>query len=361
MKYLILLIFTSWATLGSAQNFEKLFSNLNGQELLEAVQQNYTTDTVLTYSMARDTLFANVFMKNDSLECVYSGWKRYLDPNLDPTQAVFTSNGGNEDINTEHSYPRSMGALEGTLAHSDMHHLFPTRATVNSARSNDIFMEIPDNQTQSWYYSNQTLSNPPNNNIENWAEDTSEGFEPREEFKGDVARAIFYFYTIYQEQALNTAPTFFEQQRETLCHWTSDDPAEQDELEKTYRIAQYQGDIPNPFIVDCSLAERLYCQDVDNETCITVSVDDIQRAARDWTLSPNPSNQNVITIESEDSWTHATLYDSNGRTILTIPVSPTDTQHVIKINTLLPSGSYQVQLSHRLNQVISKTQTWIRL
>jgi len=343
MKHLILILLTSLGTTVSAQEFQTLFSNLEGQPLMDAVRSNYTTDSVMSYSMARDTLFANVW-----------------DPDLDPTQAVFTNNGGNEDINTEHSYPRSMGAFEGTPAHSDMHHLFPTRVTVNGARGNDIFMEVPDNQSLRWYYSNQTLSNPPSSNIDDWAEDTDSGFEPREEFKGDVARAIFYFYTIYQEQALNANPEFFEMQRETLCHWTSDDPAQQDELIKTYKIAGYQGDVPNPFVVDCSLAERLYCQDVDNVTCTIVSVDEQETSTADWTLSPNPSSSNVISIRSDRSWTHVTLYDNNGRLIMKLPLSPTETSHSIKINTILPAGTYQVQLSHRLRQTQSKVQSWIK-
>ena len=360
MKHLILLILLGCTTLLSSQEFETLFPDLTGQDLMEAVQNNYTTDSVMSYGMARDTLFANIFSKNDSLECVYSGWKRYLDPDLDPTQAVFTNNGDNEDINTEHSYPRSMGAIEGTPAHSDMHHLFPTRATVNSARGNEIFMDVPDNETQSWFFSNQTLSSPPTNNRDAWAEDVNGGFEPREEFKGDVARAIFYFYTIYQEQALNASSEFFELQRETLCHWTSNDPAEQDELIKTYQIAKYQGDIPNPFVVDCSLAERIYCQDVNNQVCIT-STDDLADNISEWHLSPNPSNSNALIIESEGLWTHATLFDPLGNIVTSLPLSSSKHQHVITIDLVIPSGSYQVQLSHRLNQTKSEAKTWIRL
>ncbi len=360
MNHLILILLTCLTTTVSAQEFETLFGNLDGQDLMDAIQSNYTTDSVMSYSMARDTLFANIWAKNDTLECVYSGWKRYLDPDLDPTQAVFTSNGGNEDINTEHSYPRSMGALEGTPGHSDMHHLFPTRVAVNSARGNDIYRDIPDNQAQRWFYSNQTQSNPPSTSIDDWAEDTDDGFEPREEFKGDVARAIFYFYTIYQDLANSTAPEFFEMQRNTLCQWSAQDPAEQDELVKTYQIAGYQGDIPNPFVIDCSLAERLYCQETVINPCVTVSVED-ESILPDWTLSPNPSSTHTLRLASDHSWTHVTLYDNNGTMILTLPLSPMDTYHVVKINTLLPAATYQVQLSHRLHQTTSKVKTWVKL
>ena len=170
----------------------------------------------------------------------------------------------------------------------------------------------------------------------------------------------FYFFTIYQEQALNASPEFFEQQRETLCHWTSNDPAEQDELIKTYQIAGYQGDIPNPFVVDCSLSERLYCQDVNNQVCIT-STEDLEENLTEWKLSPNPSNSNVLIITSDTPYTDASIYDNSGSIIFSLPLSPTETRHILKLNTSLPAGSYQVQLSHRLNQTQSKAQTLIRL
>ena len=128
---------------------QDVFPDLSGGDLLDAVQVAFTPEDVLTYSTARDTLFKSVYAVDDSLECVYSGWKRYLDPSLDPTQAVFTNNGDDLDINTEHCYPQSKGAEVGN-GRADMHHLFPTRATVNSNRANDPFMDIvetPEKET----------------------------------------------------------------------------------------------------------------------------------------------------------------------------------------------------------------------
>ncbi len=343
---------------GFSQEFDNnLFSGTSGEALYDSIVANYKTDTVLTYSQARDTLFRNIYAKNDTLECMYSGWKRYIDPDLDPTQAVFTDNGGNEDINTEHVFPRSMGALEGTAAHSDMHHLFPTRVPVNTARGNNIFMDIPDNQTDSWFYLNQTSSNVPNNNIERWSEDISEGFEPREESKGDVARAVFYVYTMYRDQVLNTAPQFFEQQRETLCRWAADDPATQEELIRTYGIAQYQGDNPNPFVIDCSLSQRMYCEGVTNVECFTPTSELTEST---WTMYPNPISQGELIIEAEKSWSHIIIVDMLGQVLERHPITNGETTVRLNVNYLPMAGNYQVILYDSNNYLQTTPKTLVR-
>ncbi|HAW05426.1 MAG TPA: endonuclease I, partial [Saprospirales bacterium] len=100
-----------------------VFSHLNGDDLYEEIVDTYKPDVVLTYGMARDTMFSKIDGVNDSLECIYTGMKRYLIPGEDPTQAVYLD-GAPNGINTEHSYPQSKGASDGN-ARSDMHHLYP--------------------------------------------------------------------------------------------------------------------------------------------------------------------------------------------------------------------------------------------
>ena len=66
---------------------------------------------------------------------------------------------------------------------------------------------------------------------------------------------MFYFYTIYQDEA-NEA--FFNQQKYTLFNWHIDDPIVDAEINRTWEIAAYQNDIPNPFILDTTLIYRAY-------------------------------------------------------------------------------------------------------
>lgn len=268
---------------------QSVFPNLNEEALQEALSDNFRPQVVLGLSQARDTLYRRVHLSNDSVRCVYSGLTRYLDLNLDPSQALF-GNGNNTDINLEHSYPRSKGADEGNAV-SDMHHLFPTRVPVNTARASKPFAEIVDNQTDTWYWQDRTLSSPPNTNRQLYAEDEVNGFEPREDFKGNVARAAFYFYTIYRSEAEEADPDFFESQRSTLCDWHDIDPVDSLEWVRNEIIASYQDDKLNPFILDCSLA-RLYCDDI-LPTCRTVSTANAEVSPK-WRIYPNPATETIL-------------------------------------------------------------------
>ena len=244
------------------QGFQVVFPGLTGDELIDSVARNYRPATVLDYANSRDTLYARILaIDDDSLRCIYSGHTLYLDPTQDPTQYVF-QNGGTNGMNTEHAYPQGKGAVPGTNAHSDMHHLYPTRIAVNDARADKPFAEIPDPQTQKWFLNNQVYTSIPSQNIDLYAESGSMAFEPKEASKGDIARSILYFYTVYRSQANAADPDFFNIQRAALCQWNAQDPADSAELKKTWRIAAYQDGKPNPFVVDCTLASRSWCPEV---------------------------------------------------------------------------------------------------
>jgi hypothetical protein len=43
-----------------------------------------------------------------------------------------------------------------------------------------------------------------------------------------------------------------------LYNWHKEDPANEKELERTYAIASYQNNIPNPFIIDSTLIKRIW-------------------------------------------------------------------------------------------------------
>jgi chitodextrinase len=127
---------------------------------------------------------------------------------------------------------------------SDLHHLFPTHENVNSTRSNYPFAEIPDNITTKWMYLATTQTSIPTSNINLYSEFANNTFEPREDDKGNVARAIFYFYTMYPTQAgamslVGDINTFYQ--------WHLSDPVDAKEIERNGQIETYQGD-RNPYI-----------------------------------------------------------------------------------------------------------------
>ncbi|MFM2394422.1 MAG: hypothetical protein RLZZ546_2404 [Bacteroidota bacterium] len=241
------------------------------QELFDAIRENFTPNSVLDFSIARDTLFLKIDAVNRNLSCIYTGLTLNIPEGSDPTQAVFLGGDAN-GINTEHTYPQGFG-LDQSKGRADMHHLFPSRVKTNNDRGNLPFGESNDNSTKTWYKDKEELKNIPTTNVDSYSELSNDGrFEPREMKKGDIARAMFYVYTIYRDEVITESPGFFDSQKSTLCEWHFQDPVDQSEWERTFKIALYQNNKPNPFVLDCSLA-RLYCSQLSNQ-CMTTSIDE---------------------------------------------------------------------------------------
>ena len=327
----------------SAQS--SLYSDLSGDALLEKIVEDYRPINVLRYSTAKDVMYAEIYNVNDSVSCVYSGHTIDLPKGIDPSVHLY-SNGSSDGINAEHTYPRSKGAAEEYgNGYSDLHHLFPTRSAINTSRDNFPFGEIEDNKATSWFYANKTLSTIPSDLIDHYSERINGMFEPREDHKGNVARAIFYFYTMYEEAALDADPTFFENQRATLCRWQFQDPADDLEIERTYKIASYQDDLPNPFVLDCTLSNRTYCEEFDLACAsLTTPVDDIDQAKIE--LYPSPVVDRLHVISEGQS--HVRVFDMMGRQL-----KSKEFFNQVKLDfTSLGVGTYVVVVNDRTFKIV---------
>ena len=242
-KFIILLFFKL------ALNQEIIAPTLHSQNLIDFLNTHYKTDTVLSYGNARDTMYSIIDNNNGEVFGVYTNYSVTLTNGIDPSIDLY-DNG----MNCEHLWPQSLGADSSPMK-SDMHHLRPCKENVNTSRGNKPFGEIPDNQTNTWYWLNQQTNNPEQNNINEYSESGSNSFEPREDVKGDVARSMFYFYTMYSNVADDD---FFDGQKITLKNWHYQDLPQSSEYTRTWDIANYQDGIPNPFIVDSTLVRRCY-------------------------------------------------------------------------------------------------------
>ncbi len=244
---------------------QDIFPGLQGQALLDALAAAYRPATVLDYNEARDFMYGELDVVNDSVFCVYTGFGIRRTPGIPPRTDAF-----NKGINTEHSWPQSFGAEFGS-PRSDLHHIFPTKIEVNGDRASLPFGEIPDGETSRWYYLGQEQSNIPPLAIRPLFSEllTNVRFEPREDHKGNVARAMFYFYTIYRAESDAAAPNFFPPQIATLCNWHDIDPVDARELARTEGIASQQDGKVNPFVIDCNLLSRTYCLDLLPVACLS--------------------------------------------------------------------------------------------
>jgi hypothetical protein len=255
------------------QSQEIIFPGLRGDSLITELKRFYTPKPVLPYDQARTKLYSEVFLQNDSLECFYSGYKIPV-----PTGTNILSWTAKYGIQTEHLFPRSLGSAS-MPALGDLHHLVPTRANINTLRRNAPFAEIPDVQTKYWIHKDKVITITPGKDIHLYTESKSNAFEPIEFRKGDIARAVFYFYTFYKSEADKKNITFFSSMLPDLCRWHRSDIVDSTEILRSFAIASIQSNI-NPYIFDPSIAERCYC----------AAYPDISSKTNTVNIYPNPSN-----------------------------------------------------------------------
>lgn len=151
----------------------------------------------------------------------------------------------NNEMNTEHTWPQSKGA-RSEPARGDLHHLFPTDSSANSARSNHPFGEVDGERATSNCPLSQKgrIINPKTGKAS-----TTYGFEPPKEHRGNVARAMFYVSAKYGYR-LEPLEEYY------LRKWHLDDPVDRNELERNEGIQEVQGN-RNPFIDFPELVSRI--------------------------------------------------------------------------------------------------------
>jgi len=191
----------------------------------------------LGYNGARSQMFGFVDAHDGMIECIYTGFEQssgfvtYPDP-----------------INTEHLVPQSFFGSTGPLK-SDLYNIRPSHGNANSARGNSMFAEVSDISAQ-WYgvdaggdYLSQ--GNIPAN-ADAWSERSGGFWEPREEEKGDIARSVFYAYTMYPDAAGAISDLADPQ---VLLEWHLNDPVSPSEATRGGRVAEVQSN-SNPYLAD---------------------------------------------------------------------------------------------------------------
>lgn len=310
-----------------AQAQTVLYPDLEGEALLTAIRADYTPTQTLDYTPARDALYGYMDGADGEICAVYSGFCVTIPSGQTPRRYLFEEHG----VNTEHTWPRSFGA-DGPRE-GDMHNLFPTRQQINSDRGNDPFGEIPDTQTTWWYRDTvERQSGIPTTDLDEWSEDTSSRFEPREDHKGNAARAVFYFYAIYSDAVGSSGDSFFATMRDDLIGWNEfDDPADDRERARSAFIATRQG-TENPFVLDPTLARRAFAP----ETVDAEGGPGTVRVA----VFPNPTAGRVV-VEAPGAG-RVEVVDTVGRRVL---VSDQAAERRALDLGALPAGLYLVRVT----------------
>lgn len=240
-----------------AQNFAELYSlekevsqvlperyseaeGLKGRELFLALHRitgkNYKSHS---YGSAKSHMYATVDNVSGKVFAAYSGkfakktGKRYLengDENGDGVRGDF--------INCEHTWPQSKFGKSLPMV-SDVHHLLSTFSKPNGMRGHWEFGIVDGGDVQ--YKTNYG------------SELGDKVFEPADPVKGNVARAIMYFYVryhnrdIFQQTTGEEADNFWFKRVPQFMEWSKNDAPDDWEKSRNDAVEKYQGN-RNPFI-----------------------------------------------------------------------------------------------------------------
>ena len=342
-----------WLSLSSLQAQQRpqeyIAPNLTGENLLQYILQEYSVSNPLGYNGARDQMYSSIDKVNGQIIGVYTG---YTITSNNRTDAF------NKGINTEHVWPQGLFDKNEPMR-GDIHHIFPTRIEANSARSNYPFDEIPDNQTDKWFYLSNESNVIPSSNIDLYSElDNGRAFEPREDFKGNVARAIFYFWSVYQNRTVvKDDVSFFNGMKDVLYDWHKHDPVDEMEWNRSLGAEQVQGN-KNPFVHDSTLVDRVYFggQAVTNEYTIQQEFSQGQKKIRLLQNYPNPFNPSTtISFElTSPEYIRLSVYTMLGQPVAMLAEGRREAGwYRIAFNAdHLPSGIYFYRLEQLSGEVL---------
>lgn len=312
----------------AAQTQEILFPGQSGAELRASIRAEYRPSSL---SGDNDDLYSVVDRATvggvDGVIGVYTGLFVEFDcqPSCDPSQDVgngFSQTG--RSINQEHTFPRS--ELNGSSSHrseDDLHNLFPTQVGVNNDRASLPFAEIPDAQTTRWYRGAPpyTQTSVPSSDIDAYSEIRSgQAFEPREVHEGNVARAMFYMATVWDDVA---DLAWFATQQDDLLEWHRADAVDQAEVDRSERVAAFQsgcasGACVNPFVVDSTLIRRAFFPEI-----VVVGTEAPVASGAALSLSgPNPFSASTRLTASARGTARVTVLDALGREVAVLHDGP---------------------------------------
>ncbi|GAB4012122.1 MAG: hypothetical protein Fur0010_07680 [Bdellovibrio sp.] len=194
---------------------------------------------VLGYNTARKLLFGKIHLEEGSQG--YYITDVYCRKNFTQSSGVGPDRiPNNNQINCEHTWPQSKFTknFPNEMQKSDLHHLYPTDSRANAIRGNNEFAEVdgePVEGCEPSYYGKNKVNEM--------------YFEPPNEHKGNVARALFYFSVRYKIGISS-------QQEAYLRKWHEQDPVDAEEMERNDLIEKIQGN-RNPFTDQPELVSQI--------------------------------------------------------------------------------------------------------
>lgn len=234
----LLLSLTWWGRV-SAQTAPP--ADLTGANLRTWLKTNWYDGrcNVLSYNSARARMYSTIDARSGFVYCVYTGFKE----SNAQTLAI---------INCEHTIPQSFFNSNSPMV-SDIHHLFPTHNVANSTRNNFPYGFVSTGQTTSWLSSTnsgstfvQQTTQPSGIPLTQISRFGSSRFYPRADHRGNAARAIFYFFTMYDLTSFGRSMASVGN-IDSLYKWHLEDPVDDAERARNTATQSAQGN-RNPYI-----------------------------------------------------------------------------------------------------------------
>lgn len=210
-------------------------------------EKNCEQHTAYGYDRARKFLFGNFYLVQLS-NSSYGIKEMYCD-RVYQNDDFHKGNQPGENIipdstiiNVEHTWPQSKFTklYPKELQKSDLHHLFPTDSVMNSLRGNNIFGEVEHDERSIKCGASRYGSG---------SAGTTRIFEPPDDHKGHVARALFYFSVRYDMPIT-------EDEEVILKKWHREHPVDQEEMNRNDEIQKVQYN-RNPFIDYPELVDQI--------------------------------------------------------------------------------------------------------
>jgi endonuclease I len=235
--------------------------------------------------------------------------------------------------NGEHIVPQST-YNSGMPMVGDIHQLLPTDGYVNNRRSNYPFANISN---PTWTSTNGSkLGQIQITGYSGYA------FEPIDEFKGDIARILFYFATRYETQVDSWGFPMFNGTEsqvfkpaflQILKEWHDMDPVSDFEIARNNAAYTYQGN-RNPYIDHPEYVAMIW------GPTTPLGVDTYIFA--DLQVYPNPSNTQSITIATTALIENIQIINLNGQMIREVQQPDFSESYTI---SNLPQGFYLLKVT----------------
>lgn len=337
-----LLVFVSFIALGQSAGYYDAAQGLTGEELRLALHNIVKNHTTVTYG-GLWSAFWGTDNKGDGVV-----WDMYTDiPDDNPDYEIEYMLGvdqcGNYDgegdcYNREHTWADSWFHSDDT-ARTDLHHIFPTDGWVNNRRGNLPFGEVGT--------ASETFTNGSKVGTCRTPGYSGKVFEPIDEYKGDIARALMYVSVRYYQEANTWGTSGMTNKADILpwamamlLRWHEADPVSQKEIDRNNVIDEDYQHNRNPFIDNPNFAYMIWDPNW-SDFCVD-DLSDLQNF-----IFPNPVNRGgeVHFLRMDHKIDKLLICDLSGRALLQMCVT-NETDFSLSLPEDLRPGFYILQLQN---------------